>query len=123
MSKQFQKWIGKKEELHNRKFSPNFNERDVYWGGLGENIGDEENGKSDLFSRPILIVRKFNKNLFILFIPSRIFFFDVAKHILTYPAPYIPKYEPGQVATYSSSNSLLENSISDKPVLFIFIIK
>lgn len=33
-------------------------------GGLGENIGDEENGKSDLFSRPVLVIRKFNKNLF-----------------------------------------------------------
>ena len=45
MSKQFQKWIGKKEELHNRKFSPNFNERDVYWGGLGEILVMKKMGK------------------------------------------------------------------------------
>jgi len=63
MHKQFQKWILKKEELHNRKKIPSFKERQVWWCGLGENIGDEENGKSEFFSRPILIIRKFNKNL------------------------------------------------------------
>jgi mRNA interferase MazF len=64
MHKQFKKRILKKEELHNRKKIPSFKERDIYWCGLGENIGDEENGKSDFFSRPVLIIRKFNKNLF-----------------------------------------------------------
>ena len=28
------------------------------------NIGHEENGKSQFFSRPVLVVRKFNKHLF-----------------------------------------------------------
>ena len=64
MLKQFQKWITKKEELHNRKGVWNFREREIFWCGIGENIGDEENGKSDFFSRPVLIIRKFNKNLF-----------------------------------------------------------
>lgn len=64
MDKQFQKWIVKKEQLHQRKTSANFKERNIYWCGIGENIGDEENGKGEVFSRPVLIIRKFNKNLF-----------------------------------------------------------
>jgi len=64
MTKQFQQWIIKKEELHNKQGSWHFHEREVFWCGLGENIGDEENGKSEVFSRPVLIIRKFNKNLF-----------------------------------------------------------
>jgi len=63
-NKQFQKWIAKKEQLHNRNSTPHFKHANIYWCGLGENIGDEENGKSELFSRPVLIIRKFNKNLF-----------------------------------------------------------
>jgi mRNA interferase MazF len=64
MIKQFQKWITKKEELQNRNSVPHFKQANIYWCGLGENVGDEENGKSELFSRPVLIIRKFNKNLF-----------------------------------------------------------
>ena len=64
MLKQFQKWILKKEELHNRTKIPNFKEAKIWWCGIGDNVGDEENGKSEFFSRPVLIIRKFNKNLF-----------------------------------------------------------
>ncbi len=31
---------------------------------MGSNIGDEENGKGVVHSRPILVVKKFNKNIF-----------------------------------------------------------
>jgi mRNA interferase MazF len=64
MSKNFSNWILKKEELHNRKNTPNFSTRYVYWCGIGENIGDEENGKSEYFSRPVLILKKFKHRLF-----------------------------------------------------------
>ena len=64
MIKQFQNWIKKKSKLNERGSVPNFSERSIYWCALGHNIGDEEDGKSDLFSRPVLIIRKFNKNLF-----------------------------------------------------------
>lgn len=64
MIKQFKQWIFKKEELHNNSKFWHFKEREIFWCALGENIGDEENGKSEVFSRPVLIVRKFNKNLF-----------------------------------------------------------
>lgn len=38
-------------------------EGEVYWCSLGENVGDEENGKGDSFRRPILIIKKFNNHL------------------------------------------------------------
>ncbi len=41
------------------------NEGQVFWCSLGENIGDEENGKGYIFRRPVLIFKKFNNNLFL----------------------------------------------------------
>lgn len=40
-----------------------FKEREIWYASLGENIGFEENGKNDRFERPILVLKKFNKNL------------------------------------------------------------
>ncbi len=40
------------------------NEYQVFWCSLGENVGDEENGKGYIFRRPVLIFKKFNNNLF-----------------------------------------------------------
>jgi mRNA interferase MazF len=39
-------------------------EREIWWVVLGLNIGDEEDGKGIMFERPVLIVKKFNNNLF-----------------------------------------------------------
>jgi mRNA interferase MazF len=40
-----------------------FKEREIWYASLGENIGFEENGKNDTFERPVLVFKKFNKNL------------------------------------------------------------
>ena len=54
----FFEWIGLKEKLHRSDHKPPFvSERDVWWASLGENIGSEVNGKSDRFSRPVLVLR------------------------------------------------------------------
>ncbi len=60
----FDQWIGKKKELNFKKGALNFKEREIFWCALGHNIGDEENEKNLVFSRPVLILKKFNKNLF-----------------------------------------------------------
>ncbi len=39
-------------------------EGSVWWCRLGLNIGDEEDGKGSYFERPVLILKKFNNNLF-----------------------------------------------------------
>ncbi len=59
MIKKFLEWIGLKEKLHNNNFKPPLvSEGDLWWVSLGENIGSEINGKSGLFSRPAVIIKK-----------------------------------------------------------------
>ena len=59
MMKRFLEWIGLKEKLHSGdQKPPHVSERDIWWVSFGENIGSEINGKSNLFSRPALILKK-----------------------------------------------------------------
>ena len=65
MFKRFIDWIYTKIKIDKRERKVNFiKEGEVYWCSLGENIGDEENGKGDKFRRPVLIFKKFNNNIF-----------------------------------------------------------
>lgn len=66
MIKRFLEWIGLKEKLHNTDAeSPLVRERDLWWVSIGENIGSEMNGKSRLFSRPALIIKKLAHGFFL----------------------------------------------------------
>ena len=42
--------------MDNGQHSVSFKERDIFWVSIGQNIGYEQNGKSDIFSRPVLIL-------------------------------------------------------------------
>ena len=65
MFKRFLDWIHAKIYIDSQpRTGTVINEREVYWCSLGENIGDEENGKGDIFRRPVLIFKKFNNNIF-----------------------------------------------------------
>jgi hypothetical protein len=66
MQKDFDKWHNKKKKLDKNKIDYNFfyHEREIWWSSIGLNIGVETNGKSDHFERPVLIVKKFNKDMF-----------------------------------------------------------
>lgn len=64
--KRFLEWIGLKEKLHNLKNTPpHVSERDLWWISFGENVGSEINGKSQLFSRPGLILKKLSHGFFL----------------------------------------------------------
>jgi mRNA interferase MazF len=65
MFKRFLDWIQAKIIINQKYRSSQINEGEVYWCSLGENIGDEENGKGAEFSRPVLILKKFNNNIFL----------------------------------------------------------
>lgn len=41
-----------------------FNEREIWWCSIGENIGFEGDGKNDMFERPVLILKKYNAEVF-----------------------------------------------------------
>lgn len=64
MDKDFDKWNKKKKIIHKNTLPPLFSEREVWWCNLGINVGSEEDGKGENYLRPILILRKFNKNIF-----------------------------------------------------------
>jgi mRNA-degrading endonuclease toxin of MazEF toxin-antitoxin module len=61
--KRFLEWIGVKEKIHGEENLPSFDEKDVWWVYLGENVGHEEDGKGEFFLRPFIIIKKFNKEL------------------------------------------------------------
>lgn len=60
MKKDFQKWHNQKEQLNEIKGTALFHEREVWWCALGANIGFEQDGRSELFTRPVVILSKFN---------------------------------------------------------------
>lgn len=62
--KDFEGWTQLKSRLQRRSKPRTFNEREIWWIALGQNIGDEEDGKGTHFSRPVVVVRKFNQHLF-----------------------------------------------------------
>jgi mRNA interferase MazF len=64
MEKDFWKWHSLKTKIERRDRSPLFHEAEIWWSSLGTNVGVEEDGKNDLFERPILIFHKFNKDMF-----------------------------------------------------------
>ena len=57
--KRFLEWIGLNEKLHKATHRPPLvSEREIWWSSVGENIGSEIDGKSSLFSRPVIIYKK-----------------------------------------------------------------
>jgi mRNA interferase MazF len=63
--KDFVAWTKTKTQLEAREVVPEFTERDIWWCSLGENIGYEEDGKNQHFERPVCVLKKFNKDIFI----------------------------------------------------------
>lgn len=59
--KRFGEWIDLKEGLHTTARTPKLKEGDIWWCSIGENIGVEINGKSKLFSRPVLVLKKLSR--------------------------------------------------------------
>jgi len=62
--KKFNNWNELKKEIDIRQKFVIFKERDIFWVSIGENIGYEQNGKSELFSRPVVVLKKFSNNMF-----------------------------------------------------------
>ncbi len=80
--KNFKRWIDLKPKIDTYTGEVEFKEREIWWSYLGTNIGDEEDGKSDLVERPVLILKKFSGRLFLAFplstkIKNSIFYFNI----------------------------------------------
>jgi mRNA interferase MazF len=64
--KDFNGWNALKQKIHHRSGDsvPSIKEREIWWCSIGVNVGDEEDGHNDLYNRPVLVVRKFNRRIF-----------------------------------------------------------
>lgn len=66
MLEKFTTWIQVKMKLHTVIAQPPLvSERDLWWVSFGQNIGSEINGKSRLFSRPGLIIKKLSRGFYL----------------------------------------------------------
>lgn len=59
----FFKWTKVKIRIHISEKFLFFREREIWWASLGINIGYEQDGKNDKFERPVVILKKFNKDV------------------------------------------------------------
>ncbi len=64
MEKDFQKWHNKKSKINDIEKRPFFHEREIWHGHLGVNVGFEQDGSGEDFLRPVVILRKFNNEIF-----------------------------------------------------------
>ena len=62
--KRFDVWFRIKPHLDDLTTYPKFQEGDVWWCHIGENVGHEECGKGNKFLRPIIVLKKFNNRIF-----------------------------------------------------------
>jgi mRNA interferase MazF len=67
MEKDFDRWnrIKKATDAADEAARPYFREGEVWWVRLGKNIGYETNGKSREFTRPVIILKKYNQYSFL----------------------------------------------------------
>lgn len=64
MEKIYDKWNEVKKRTQDKITTAHFREREIYWANVGQNIGNEQNGKGEDFMRPLLVFRKYNNILF-----------------------------------------------------------
>lgn len=64
MKKDFQIWHDKKAVIDEKSDRLFFHEREIWFTHPGTNIGFEQDGKGELFGRPVIIFRKFNNLVF-----------------------------------------------------------
>ena len=62
--KDFDEWNRLKKIINDKKVNNWFHEREIWWCSIGVNIGHEEDGKNKQFERPVLVFRKFKKEIF-----------------------------------------------------------
>ena len=63
MQEDFDSWNVQKKKANSTERNILFYEREIWWVKLGLNIGAEINGRHELFLRPVIIIRKFNKDM------------------------------------------------------------
>ena len=63
--KDFDGWNEEKKKINEKEISFYYHEREIWWSSIGVNIGSEMDGKNSNFERPVLILKKINRNQFL----------------------------------------------------------
>jgi len=62
---EYDDWNELKQDIHLNQGRNSFGQQEVWWCNFGVNIGYEIYGKSKLFTRPVLIIKKYSNNFFL----------------------------------------------------------
>lgn len=65
MDQDYDNWNIIKKDISKKYFQQYFCTREIWFLSIGKNIGYEQDGKNELFERPVLIYRKFNSSIFL----------------------------------------------------------
>ncbi|MEA1982703.1 MAG: type II toxin-antitoxin system PemK/MazF family toxin [Campylobacterota bacterium] len=63
--KKYDEWNEIKKQTISKKINIGIKPREIFWVKIGQNIGSEEYGKGKNFTRPVIVVRKLTRELFI----------------------------------------------------------
>lgn len=63
--KDFTDWHKIKTNIEQKENRIHFQIRDVFFCSIGENVGFEQDGRGEEFLRPIVVVKKFNNEIFL----------------------------------------------------------
>ena len=63
--KDFDKWSKIKQKLNDSNRKVYFHEKEIWWVATGINVGYEQDGKGDMFVRPVLVFKKIRNDMFI----------------------------------------------------------
>src|SRR3989338_2538909 len=63
MRKDFKKWHNQKQKIENERPRVFFSKRKIWSCYLGENVGYEQDGRGEEFLRPVVILKKSNKEV------------------------------------------------------------
>jgi mRNA interferase MazF len=55
-------WTKHKISIEHTTKTVYFDEREIWWASIGRNVGTEENGKHDLFERPVIILKRLSRD-------------------------------------------------------------
>jgi mRNA interferase MazF len=58
----FDEWSILKKCISVKSSLGKYHEREIWWCSLGKNIGNEQDGKNNNFERPVLVLKKWNKD-------------------------------------------------------------
>ena len=64
MEKDFDRWNIKKKTIDANKPLADFHPREIWWCSIGVNVGSEQHSQTSDFSRPVIIIKKFTRDIF-----------------------------------------------------------